>query len=297
MTNSNRLPLIRKRLPFLILLVLTGPAPAADATAAALRKALTLHASFDQGAGADFARGDRSIYTASSYKNREDARPGLHHPDVSIVAGQGRHGGALQFRKKNTKAIYYRAENNVAYRKQEWSGTVSFWLSLDPDQDLEPGFCDPIQVTAESYNDAALWVDFTRDERPRHFRLGVFGDLKVWNPGNIPSDKNPDFQRRLITVTKHPFGRGRWTHVAITHAGFNSSGEGGVARLYLNGVLQGKTEGIREPFSWDLSRAAIRLGVNYVGLFDELAVFDRALSDPEVQTLYQLKAGAGSLQR
>jgi len=259
-----------------------------------MRKALTFHASFDKGAEADFALGDRRLYTATSYKTREDAKPGIGNPEVSILAGAGRFGDALQFRKKNTRAIFYPAEKNVAYRERGWSGTVSLWLSLDPDQDLEPGFCDPIQVTAEAYNDAALWVDFTKDERPRHFRLGVFGDLKAWNPSNLPPDKNPDFNRRLITVTRPPFARGQWTQVVITHSGLNT-GAGGSARLYLNGRLQGTAEGIGEPFTWNLSRAAIRLGVNYVGLLDEVAVFSRALSEAEVRELYQLAGGAGSL--
>lgn len=262
-----------------------------------LAKALTFHASFDKGTDADFALGDRRIYTATSYKKREDARAGLANPDVSVVPGQGRYGAALQFRKKNLKAIYYQAEKNVAFRDQNWDGTVSFWLSLDPDQDLEPGYCDPIQVTDKDYNDSALWVDFTKDDKPRHFRLGVFGALKVWNPKDIPPDKNPGFIRRLVAVTQPPFGRGKWTHVVITHTGLNSKDRPGVARLYLNGRLQGKTEDIREPFVWDLSRAALRLGVSYVGLFDELAVFSRALSDQEVETLYSLKSGAGSLHR
>ena len=42
-------------------------------------------------------------------------------------------------------------------------------------------------------------------------------------------------------------------------------------------------------------RGAVRLGVNYVGLFDELALFDRALTAEEVRTLYELPGGVASL--
>jgi hypothetical protein len=263
---------------------------------AGLAEALTFHASFDQGTDADTALGDRRIYTAKSYRERSDARPGLHQPAVQIADGAGKFGSALQFRDKNTTAIYYQARQNVAYRERDWSGTVSFWLSLDPDKDLAPGYCDPIQVTDADYNDAALWVDFSKDERPRHFRLGVFGDLAVWNPEKRDPDKNPDFQQRLVPVTKPSFGQGKWTQIVITFAGLNRD-EPGEARLYLDGQLQGKTGPIREPFTWDLSRAAIRLGLNYTGLFDDLAVFDRALSAEEVQTLYRLDGGVASLKR
>jgi hypothetical protein len=261
----------------------------------ALRKALTFHASFDQAIEADFALGDKHLYTATSYKKREDAKPGLHHPDVSLVPAVGRLGGALKFAKKNTRAVYYPAAKNVTYQPRDWNGTVSFWLSLDPETDLEPGYCDPIQVTDEDYNDAALWVDFTRDDKPRHFRLGVFGDLKSWNPKDLPPDKNPDFLGRLVVVKKTPFARGRWTHVVVTHQGLSGT-KGGVAKLYLDGALQGKTPVISEPFGWDLERAAIRLGVNYVGLFDDLSIFNRELSEQEVKTLHQLKDGVKSLR-
>jgi hypothetical protein len=78
--------------------------------------------------------------------------------------------------------------------------------------------------------------------------------------------------------------------VAITHAGLNT-GAGGTARLYLNGRLQGAAKDIREPFTRNISQATIRLGVNYVGLWDDPSLFNRAVSDREVELLYQLKGG------
>ncbi|MBK5291657.1 MAG: hypothetical protein JJE04_08295 [Acidobacteriia bacterium] len=274
----------------LIWVLLAAVSLCAAADEAALRKALLFYASFDAGLDADVAQGDRKLYTATSYKDRGDAKPGLHHPDAGITAGKGKFGAALEFRKKNTKAVYFPAAGNMNFVNGRWQGTISFWLSLDPEVDLEPGFCDPIQVTAEAYNDAAIWVDFTKDEKPRHFRLGVFGNLKNWNPQNLASDKNPAFLNRLVVVKQTPFGRGKWTHVAIAHTGLGS-GAGGQATLYLNGIKQGTTGMIPEAFSWDMTRAAIRLGVNYVGLFDELAVFSRPLTGDEVQLLYQMKKG------
>lgn len=256
---------------------------AASVYAADLKKSRTFHASFDKGTDADFALGDKRLYTATNYKAQLEAKPGLDHPDVSIVKGQGKVGSALQFRKKNVKAIFYQGAKNVAFREDGWTGTISFWLNLNPDQDLEPGFCDPIQVTDKAFNDSAIWVDFTKDEKPRHFRLGVFGDLKTWNPGNVPADKDPNFTKRLIPVTQPPFQRGKWTHVVITHTGLG--GGKGMAKLYLDGKLQGTTPSIAEPFRWDMSRAAIRLGVNYVGLFDELTIYNEALTDQEVANL------------
>ncbi|MEW5979993.1 MAG: LamG-like jellyroll fold domain-containing protein [Acidobacteriota bacterium] len=267
---------------------------ASGAAETGLRQALTFYASFDGRTEADFALGDSRLHTATSYQKRDDARPGLHAPDVLPAKGKGRFGDALSFRKKNAHAVYYPAEKNVAFNPKDWNGTVSFWLSLDPETDLEPGYCDPIQLTDKDYNDSAVWVDFTKDDKPRHFRLGVFGELKVWNPKNIGPDENPAFKNRLVVVQKTPFARGGWTHVVVTYEGLGKPG-GGKASLYLNGQLQGTSETIRESFSWDRSRAAIRLGLSYVGLYDELALFNRALTSEEVRTLYQLDQGVRSL--
>lgn len=271
-----------------------APLQADGALQATLRRALTFHASFDKGADADFGSGDRKIYTGTSFEVREDAKPGIGNPDVVLAKGQGRYGDALQFRRKNTQAIYFRAAGNVPFSQNGWNGTVSFWLNLSPDTDLEPGYSDPIQITDKTYNNAAIWVDFTRDDKPRHFRLGVFGDLKSWNPENLPPEKNPFFDRRTIVVSQPPFTRGQWTQVVITHAGLNTA-EGGTAKLYLDGRLQGTAADIREPFTWNVAQATIRIGVNYVGLWDELSVFDRALSAEEVGALYELKGGVASL--
>jgi hypothetical protein len=255
----------------------------------ALRQALLFYASFDTGIDADHAAGDKRLFTAPSYKEKDAAKPGLHHPDVSIAAGKGRFGDALEFRRKNTRAVFYSADRNANYRDGVLEGTVSFWLNLDPERDLEPGFCDPIQITDKAYNDSAIWVDFTRDERPRHFRLGVFGALKSWNPDNLPPEKNPDFERRLVVLAKHPFQRGKWTHVAVTFAQLGAGN--GRAALFVDGAHVGTREGIAEPFHWDHQRAAIRLGVNYVGLFDELALFNRPLSEAEIRALRGMSHG------
>lgn len=258
-----------------------------------LAEALTFHASFDQGPDADFALGDPSIYTAPSWAESDQAQPGIGNPDVEIVPELGRFGSALSFTEKNTAAIFYKAAEKVAYSEEDWSGTVSFWLNLSPEEDLAPGYCDPIQITDQSYNDAAVWVDFT-NSNPRQFRLGVFGDLEAWNPEGLSSDEHPGFAEKLVVVNEPPFRRGSWTHVVITYSGLGSA-SGGTARLYVDRHLQGVIEGIMEPFSWDISRAQIRPGVNFVGLFDELALFNRPLTEAEVVALNRLEEGIASL--
>jgi hypothetical protein len=266
----------------------------ATAVRDSLRAALSFFASFDRGFHADYAHGDRLMYTAPSYRDLDEALADVVSPDIVIAKGQGRYGDALQFRKKNTQAVFYRAAVNVGYRPRNLGGTVSFWLSLSPDQDLEPGYTDPLQITDKAYNNAAIWVDFTRDDKPRHFRLGVFGDSAAWNPKNLSSEQNPLFNQRTVVVTQPPFAHGQWTHVAIVFSRIGND-SGGTAKLYLNGKLAGSTDGIREAFSWEPALTTIRLGVNYVGLFDELSTFARPLTDAEVEALYRLDGGVGTL--
>jgi hypothetical protein len=252
-----------------------------------LKDSLTFHATFDGTTDARVALGDKRLFVAQNYKDQGNAQPGLTGTGVELAPKDGRKGGGLRFIGKNTRAIFYKADKNIAFDGKGWTGTISFWLNLDPDKDLEPGFCDPIQITDKAYNDSAIWVDFTKDDKPRHFRLGVFGALKAWNPQNLPADKYPLFNDRLVVVKQTPFASGKWTHVAITHTALGSGK--GTAQLYLNGKSQGTTPSIAGPFEWDLSKGAIRLGVNYVGLLDEVAIFKRALTANEIETLSQGK--------
>jgi hypothetical protein len=256
---------------------------AISATAADWKKEVIFRATFDGSLDAQIAGGDPKLYSAPSYKDQASARPGLEGTEVRHAKGEGHFGDALRFTKKNTPALFYKAQGNVPFEAKNWSGTISFWLQLDPDQDLEPGFCDPIQLTDKAYNDSAIWVDFTKDDKPRHFRLGVFGALTSWNPTNVSPDKNPAFTNRLVVVTRPPFARKRWTHIAITHTGLGSGA--GTAELYVDGKSQGVAPKITEPFDWDINKATIRLGVNYVGLMDDVAIFRRALTAPEIVSL------------
>ena len=261
--------------------------------AGALAGSLTFHASFDNGLDADRAAGDPRLYTAPSYDEQDRAEPGLGNPAVSVAEDAGRFGHALRFAERNQHAIFYRADGNVGYSPAGWSGTVSFWLRVDPATDLAPGFCDPIQITDAAYNDAAIWVDFTA-ENPRQFRLGVFGDVETWNPDGLGPNDNPAFDDRLTVVDDWPFAGDRWTHVAVTYAGLGRPGA--AASLYLDGErVPGDAEDIDEPFTWDVERGAIRLGVNYAGLFDELSLFDRPLTDDEVRALHALEGGVAAL--
>jgi len=265
----------------------------ADDARAGLAGALTFHAGFDRGADADFALGDRRIYTVHPETGQLAA--GLGDPPLAIADGRGRFGGALEFGLENSHVVAYRAERNVAYSPERFRGTVSFWLSLDP-ADIPGQYCDPFQLTDKDYSDACIWVDFTKNDTPSDFRLGVFGDRDEWDVKQTRSDSQ-EFYWRLLKVAEPPFARGRWTHVAVTWDGLNDS-RGGRARLYFDGVDRAATGVIRERFSWDVAQARIRLGTGrYVGLMDDLAFFDRPLSADEMGALHALERGVAELHR
>jgi hypothetical protein len=264
---------------------------AANAVRAGLAQALTFHASFDQGPDADFALGDPTLCSAADGA----PIPGLGDPPLRIVAGAGKYGSALEMTLENTHVVLYKAARNVAYSPASFRGTVSFWMSLDPAQ-IPGQYCDPLQVTDKKYSDACIWVDFTKNDTPSDFRLGVFGDAREWDPDNQEGGGQRFFWR-LVKVAEPPFARGRWTHVVVTWDGVNDS-QNGRARLYFDGEYQGVTGRIAERFSWDVANAYIRLGTGrFVGLFDDLAFFNRALTADEIRVLNGLPGGVADLRQ
>lgn len=260
------------------------------------KDALTFYASFDQGTTADFALGDANIYTATStYVNsrRElaDIQPGMHKPDHGIIEGKGRFGNAFEFGEKSNKVIFYKSKDNIAYDPQNWSGSISFWLSVDPSTDLE-GYTDPVQITDASFNDASIWVDFTDDDPPG-FRLGVIGDKNAWTKDTLNSPFMVEFEKRLVSIKKPQFSRSTWTHVLISYEGLGTVNSW--ASLYLNGKKIGTISGIDDPFTWELEQSNIFLGLGFTGLMDELAIFNKPLSEEQALELYQLKDGLKSM--
>lgn len=257
-----------------------------------LQKSLTLHASFDNGINADFAKGDGRLFTCFRPGNQSEAKPGLNaEGKTQLVSEGGIAGGALKFTARDAKWIFFPGAKNVDFAKKNWSGTVSVWLRLDPEEDLDPGFTDPIQITPRKWNDAAFFVDFNKDGDPRDFRLGAFADLAVWNAKNENVNDIPEDKRPLVKVEAPPFGREKWTHVVFTWERFNSGKKDGLASFYLDGKLRGEIKDWNQTFSWsDSEEVRLFLGINYIGLLDELSCFNRALSKQEVNQLYGLKS-------
>ncbi len=259
----------------------------------ALSASLLFHASFDQGPDADFAQGDKTLYTAPGRK-RDNPVAGLESAKgIEIAKGEGRFGDALAFREASPDLVFFRGEKNLAYREKDWSGSTSFWLRLDPDKDLPAGYCDPLQFVAQAWGEGNMFVEFSKDHTPRHFRYAIMAITKIWNPNN---EKWEEMNKRPMVATEQPpFSRDRWTHVCFTFGNANSGEKNGWGRLYLDGKKVGEFSGWENSFNWEVTQSALTLGYNYVGWMDDIAVFNRALTDEEVAKIHQLKNGIAEL--
>lgn len=284
-----------------VILVSTGGVSGIEVSE--LGSSLIFHAPFDSNLDARVVPlgGDQRLYTAESLQ-RKSLEPGNRCDSVSLETGAGRYGDAIRFAKKTEQVVLYKATADAFQPRSNWAGTISFWMKLNPDEDLEEGYCDPLQFAQREWNDATLFVDFDR-ELPRDFRLGVFSDYRFWNPTDAKWESIEKKDRPMVVVSKPPFSRTSWTHVLFTFENINSD-QGAPAKttLYMNGLKAGE---LRMPlqFTWPKENslgeqnppAALMLGIYYIGLMDDLAVFSRALKPEEVQFLYELPSGISGL--
>ena len=257
-----------------------------------LAQGLTLHVSFDQSLEADFSRGDRKCYVQQG----ADLAPAATTPEVQLVADGGKFGGGLHFVKKNNHRPAYRDAGVLGYNNRRWGASVSVWLKLDPDRDLEPGYCDPVQIVGDDLKKGFIFLEWSKDETPRFFRYAIRPLFHVWNPDNVQWGDIPFAKRPMVQVEKAPFSREAWTHVVFSVDNVNDKTRPQVGRLHLNGKLQGTIENWDLTFDWNPEKVLLVLGAAYVGHLDDLAVFDHPLTDGEIRALYRLPQGVGELR-
>jgi hypothetical protein len=280
----------------LTLLAVAHAQPSATATRAALAKSLTLHASFDHGPNADFARGDRTLYTfATSQQRAQGGVVGLPDDSVKITQGSGRFGNALLFARKGTVKPFFKDLGNIGYNATDWSYSVSVWLRLSPDIDLEPGYSDPVQFIGSETSKGFIFLEFDKDSKPRLFRYAIRPLIEIWDPGKVGWANLPFEKRPMVQVERAPFSHARWTHIVFTAQHINSKTAKPSGKLYIDGQLQGAIENWDLTFGWTPNSALLVLGASYIGHLDELSAFDRSLTDQEVRELFNLPNGVREL--
>jgi hypothetical protein len=258
----------------------------------ALAAALSFHASFDTGLDADYSRGDK----ACTVKQGKETVPAALNEELKLPPDGGRFGGGLHFIRKGTTRPQFRGEGMLGYNERDWDATVSVWLKLDPDKDLAPGYCDPVQIIGQDTKKGFIFLEWSKDETPRHFRFAIRPLQEIWNPNHLDWAKMTPAQRPAVNLERAPFSRESWTHVVFTFENINDQSQKPVGRLYLNGELQGSIENWKLTLGWDPAQVYLVLGASYVGYLDDLAVFDRALTAAEVKQLMTLPHGIRDLR-
>lgn len=269
------------------------PAFAAD-NLKPLRDALTFHAPFDGAMDAAYSKGDTKMLTAGAPAK---GQPPMQAADViKLAPGEGKFGGALHVTKKNPFRPTFNGPGVLNYNPQNWSGSVSVWLRLTPDEDLEPGYCDPVQIVGGDNNKGFMFLEWSKDEKPREFRYAIRPLKEIWNPQNKDWAKMTDAERPAVNLKSGtPFARTRWTHALFTWDRVNA-GKAATGKLYLDGKLMGTIKDWDLKLGWEPEKVQLVLGAAYVGYYDDLAVFNRALTDAEAKQVFALKNGVKDLR-
>ena len=163
-----------------------------------LKDSLVLHASFDKGFDAEFSRGDAACYL----KTAAGMVPCTGNEELKLVPDVGRFGGSISFPKKGATRPTFRGEGVLGYNDTDWSATVSLWLKLTPDEDLEPGYCDPIQIIGDDTKKGFIFLEWSKDETPRFFRYAIRPLFHIWNPTNVQWADIPFEKRPMVQVAK-----------------------------------------------------------------------------------------------
>ena len=268
----------------------------APAVRTALGRSLAFHVSFDTGPNADFARGDRTLYSYSTSQERaKGGVVGLPNDEVKITKGSGRFQSALLFTKKSNVRPFFKDGGNIGYNASAWNYSVSVWLRISPDVDLEPGYCDPVQFVGNDGNKGFIFLEWDKDSKPRYFRYAIRPLLEIWDPGKVGWANLPFEKRPMVQVERAPFSHAHWTHVVFTAENINSKTAKPLGRLYIDGQLQGAIQNWDLSFGWTPDAALLVLGAAYIGHLDDLSIFDRGLTDDEVKALYNLPTGVREL--
>ncbi len=266
------------------------PSLAADADEEALKKAVTLYASFDEAVKADYSGGDGTVYTGirpEPGKPKPDPIKGADEKVFTIAKKKGIAGGCLETVDvlPNNGRIFFPAKGNIGFKKGGWGGAMSMWINFDPDKMLKTKFCDPVQITQKGANNGGIWFDFN-DAKPRDMRHGAFPAVKE---GEKPQSED-DPKAPMVRVPKVGFKSGDWHHIVLSWKNFDTGKPDAVSQFWVDGKLIGEVKDRAIAMDWDIDKAGIFFSIGYIGLLDEFAIFSRPLTSEEI-ALLQKKPG------
>jgi hypothetical protein len=271
----------------LILFALALPSFADEPDETAVRKAVTFYASFDEDVKGDAGGGRLTFDTRTNHpteKGKFVVGEGVSGKAFRVAKGRGIAGGALEAVDvlPDNGRIFVPAKGNLAYKPDGWGGAVSMWCKTDPDTMLKTRFSDPVQITQKGANDGGLWFDFN-DAKPRDLRHGAFPAVPAGKKGVGEDDPNAP----MVRVPKVGWKKDDWHHVVLTWENLDTGKADAVTSLYIDGKLVGRVKDRAIAMGWDVETAGIYVAINYIGLIDEFALFDRALTAGEVAALHK----------
>lgn len=254
----------------------------------ALRRAVSFYASFDEEVRGDFGGGGLKVSTRFDHPTNKGEfvfEPGFDAKVFRIAKGQGvsgKNGGALEAVDVLPRRgrIYFPMKGNLAFTPGGWGGAVSLWINTDPNTLIKSPFCDPIQITEKGANNGGLWLDFP-DLKPRDMRLGAFPAVADGKTPMLESDTAAP----LVWMKNVGFKSGKWHHLVMSWKNFDTGKPNAEAALYVDGKLIGRLEGRDLAMNWNINKGGIYVAVNYIGLLDELALFNRPLDEGEILLL------------
>jgi hypothetical protein len=265
---------------------LCAPLPAAPAQDRdPLLASAAFYASFDKEAKGDHGRGQLTFDTRTNHatkKGEYEVTKGFSEQAFRIAKDKGVSGGALEAvdALPNSGRIFVPAKGNIGYKAGGWSGAVQVWCKFDPDTMLKTKFCDPIQITHKGANNGAVWFDFN-DAKPRDLRHGAFPAIAEGKKGVGEDDPNGP----MVRVPKIGWKDTDWHHVVLSWSNFDTGKPNAVSSLYIDGKLIGQVKDRELAMNWDIEKTGIYVAINYIGLLDELVVFNRDLTADEVVRL------------
>src|SRR5438105_742301 len=224
---------------------------------AALRRAVTLYASFDEVVKADLGRGERTISTRFNHPTEQGKfifEKGFDAKVFRIARGKGIHSGALEVvdvLPRNGR-IFFPAKGNLAYKPGGWGGAVSVWINTDPDKLLKTKFCDPVQITQRGANDGGIWFDFN-DAKPRDLRMGLFPAVAA---GQKPLPES-DPMAPMAWVKGVGFKAGEWHHVVLSWDRLDTGKKDAKADLYIDGKHRGAVQDRELAMNWDMDQTGV----------------------------------------
>ena len=171
------------------------------------------------------------------------------------------------------------------------------YITVPNNEELNPRRLTVAAWIKTSYSDR-VWRRIFDKCFSKGFALSEGGDQKQWHhKGKLEWETGVVYGG----LSQQSMDDGQWHHVAATYDGLD-------AKVYMDGWLVGKPghkAGEMPHTDYDLTIGANRsnpdgaggeIGASFNGLMDDVMMFNRALSDEEIQTLLKSQGGVLGMQ-